>query len=122
MAKFLGTVVVQRNGKIEATMEGVEIDTGGVERAVVMINGRPGGYSEKGKVPMIKCKIGVDVSFDTDELNSMTNGTVIAEGDNGVMWQLDEAWTSQPVTIATEGAGATVEFQGKKMRQLGLSI
>lgn len=116
--QFLGVVTVIVDGRVIATMEGVNIETGGFSREPVKANGRTAGFTSKVETPMVSCKAAVDADFDFEIINAMSKGTVVASGDNGFAVQLDGAWTSKPVKVGDNGGGAELEFQGETLRKL----
>lgn len=115
---FLGTVTVIANGLVLATLEGVEIQTAGYERSDVMANGRPMGYTQKPVAPYISCKVGVDADLDPDAINALTDGVVVARGDNGFAYQIEGARTSMPIKVGDNAGGGELRFTGNTGRKL----
>lgn len=115
-ATYVGTMILKQGGLVLATIPGVTVEPGGYESSAVLGNGGVMGRKKKPVAPMVKGKIGMDESFDLDAIRDFT-GDLVIECDNGLIFQVDDAWTSKPPSLSDEGE-ADVEWSGIRCRQL----
>jgi hypothetical protein len=120
--KFLGIITLMTStGGILATMEGVSIEVGGYERGEVLANGEVKGYFNKPVAPKISAKFAIGPDFDLEGLRNFTGGEVVAQGDNGISFTLEGAWTASPPKISDNNGGCEIEFKGKRCAQAKLA-
>lgn len=111
-----GTMVLKQGGEVLATLAGVTLDTGGMEREAVIANGAPQDFREKPVAPMVKAKIMMDESFTLDTIRNF-KGDIVIECDNGLVFQIDGGWCSKPPSLGDTGEADT-EWSGKRCRQV----
>lgn len=101
MSNLLARLKMTINGKVYATEErATEIDLGGADNDPVVDAAGNTHTLESLKPGMIKCTLLATEGFKLRDVQQMTNGTIIAQGNNGLEYIMRNARCGSARTIS----------------------
>lgn len=104
MSALLARLKMTFNGKVYATEErSTEVDIGGADNEPVVDAGGNTYTAEKLNPGMFRTTLLATEGFKLKELQDMTNGTIIAEGNNGLSYVMRNAKCGTARTISAGG-------------------
>lgn len=114
--KFFGKAKVKYNGKLADSKPGASCDRGGIKRTPVNTdNGM--GYTEETVNSLVECELVLRAGDSLDELQNLTDGTIVFECDTGQRYIIKDAFCTDPPKI-TGGQGVNISFAGKPAEEL----
>jgi hypothetical protein len=118
MGKKAGVILIKVNGKVLEAMPGVKVQMGGMERTEVIANDGVAGFYETPKGSMVQCTVPYGADTNLEELQAITNATIVINPDVGASAQINNAWQSNVVELSDQGGGFALEFKGPKAKRL----
>jgi hypothetical protein len=117
MARVLGIVKIHLNGKLQRTVSGAKLRTGGHKHTSVVGHKRYGSYVEfePSQVTFTIAKTG-DVNL--KEIQDLEATTLVFEGDDGVAYLVNNADCTSSVEISDAGGGVAFTFEGDEAEPL----
>ncbi|WP_081801540.1 phage tail tube protein [Herminiimonas sp. CN] len=104
MAALLARLKMTFDGQTYATEErATEIDIGGADNEPVLDSSGNTHTAEKLQPGMFKCTLLAIEGFKLRPVQAMKNGTIIAEGNNGLSFMMRNAKCGQARSIASGG-------------------
>lgn len=117
MGDILGQVVVRFNGKQLKTKKGSTLNPGGWKYTSHNGPNRIWGKSKEFVPSTVSVVIAADQDVDVVEINSMSNGTLTWEGDNGVDYMITGASPVDPFQLSDSGE-ITGTFEGNPAEKI----
>lgn len=104
MSALLARLKMTFNGQVYATEErATEVDIGGADNEPVVDASKNTHTVEKLNPGMIKCTLLATEGFKLRPVQEMSNGTIIAEGNNGLSFLMRNAKCGSARTFAAGG-------------------
>ena len=111
MAQVTGIVYIHANGSLLRTKEGATLMTGGQERTA-QVGHRVYGFAEKIVPSTVTMTLAHTADTDIEELNGLTDATLVFECDTGVSYLIANAFTTKPVELTAGEGDLALEMQG----------
>lgn len=116
--RIAGTAYLKVDGVQYALKGGLTISPDPVEREGIAGMDGVHGYSEKPRVPSIKCELSDSGGLSLEQLRAITDATVTAEVATGKVYVLTNAWTKAAHELDAADGKISVEFMGFSCREM----
>lgn len=110
--KILGRATVKVDGRTVLNKRGATLDIGGVQRTPVIGSQGVHGFSEEIQAPKLDLRITQDASFALEDIRKIENATILFQGDDGVSYVLNGAFSTSVPTLAEVDGEITASFSG----------
>jgi hypothetical protein len=112
MSQVTGIVKVYLNGTLQRSKEGAKLTLGGYERTA-QVGHSVYGYSEKVAPSQIEFTLAHTADADLEEIAAMVDATVRFECDTGVVYMVNNAFTTKPPELTGGEGDVAIEMQGE---------
>lgn len=112
MARIGGIAYVKYDGRQLPLRGNFTVSPSRTERQGVAGLDRVHGYIETPRVPFIEGDVTTEESISVEEMDAITNATVVAELANGKTYVLREAYTKSAHEINAHDGSFKVRFEG----------
>lgn len=117
MAQIYGRAQVTVDGTLLRTVQGVQLDTGGVKNT-----SRPAAneinYSQELVPSKLQCKVQVAAGDSLDDFQNMIGVTINVDFDSGQSYVINGGWRTD-TPVVTDGQGeCTLNFEGPPAEEI----
>lgn len=110
--RVAGTAYITTDGAQLALRGNLNVSLSKVERTGIAGLDRTHGYEEKPRVQFIEADITLVPELSIEDLEAITDATVVAQLANGRSYSLFEAWTKAAFELNAEQGMVRVRFEG----------
>jgi len=111
MARVLGIVKIHLNGKLQRTVQGAKLRTGGHKHTSVVGHKRYGSFVEF-EPSQVSFTIAKTADLDIKGIQYLEGATLVFEGDDGVNYLVANADCTSSVEVSDNGGGVAYTFEG----------